>query len=422
MPDMQTIQIADGINLHMHMTKKFKMNVMCVLLRRPLRRDEATVNALIAMILGMSCAKYPSAEELAAQTERMYGASYSCNVVKKGEEQIIQFLLEYLPKGEAGLGISSDEAFSFLNEVAFNPLVVDDGFSLDVIEGEKRTLHAQLAARKNHKAEYARHRFLEEMCSSEAFAIAGDGYAEDIESIMPRQAYEHYRRVLKESPIEVLIIGDESADNCAAKVQDIFATQQRGIAIKMGLPQLTCKRAMCKKIHEHVGSNQGNVAVGFRGDIASVGKQAYALMLINELFGGYAGSRLFAVVRERENLAYTVYSVVYRFKGIVAVFAGVDAANFAKSVELINEQLDDIAHGNISGTELENARKSLLKKHETVKDYAGQMLEFYVMQHMLRDTDDLDDVIKKLRDVDASEIVVAASRLGIDTIYTLGNT
>ncbi|MCL2673860.1 MAG: insulinase family protein, partial [Defluviitaleaceae bacterium] len=335
---METIQIAAGINLHAHTTKKFKTNVVCILLRRPLRREEATLNALIAMILGMACAKYPSAEDLAAQTERMYGAAYSCNIVKKGEEQIIQFLLEYLPKTEAKPGIASAEAFGFIREVMFNPLVVDGGFSPDITEGEKRVLHAQIAARVNHKAEYARYRFLEEMCSSEAFAIAGDGYAEDIEGITPRQAYEHYCRILKESPIEVLITGGETLDSCVDDVRDMFKVQQRENILRLGLPPLMCKRAMRKKVHEHADSSQGNLAVGYRGDVATVGKQAYALMLANEVFGGYAGSRLFSVVRERESLAYSVHSIMYRFKGIIAVFAGVNAANFAKAVELISEQ------------------------------------------------------------------------------------
>ena len=419
---MKTIQIAAGINLHVHTTKKFKTNIVCILLRRPLRREEAAINALIAMILGMNCTKYATAEELAAQTERMYGAAYSCSIVKKGEEQIIQFMLEYLPLSEVKLGISSAEAFGFLSEVVFSPLVIGGGFSPDITDGEKRVLQAQIAARVNHKAEYARHRFLEEMCSSEAFAIAGDGYAEDVEGITPRQAYEHYIRILKESPIEVLVIGDEQPDNCAATVRDMFEKQPRESILKLSLPPLMCKRAMRKKVHEHADSSQGNVAIGYRGDIAPVGIQAYALMLANEIFGGYGASRLFSVVRERESLAYSVHSVMYRFKGIIAVFAGVDAANFAKVIELVGEQLEDITRGNISETELENARKSLLKKHETIKDYPGQMLEFYTMQHMLGDTDDLDDVIKKLRGVDVDELAFVASRLGIDTVYTLGDT
>jgi len=342
--------------------------------------------------------------------------------VKKGEEQIIQFMLEYLPLSEVKLGISSAEAFGFLSEVVFSPLVIGGGFSPDITDGEKRVLQAQIAARVNHKAEYARHRFLEEMCSSEAFAIAGDGYAEDVEGITPHQAYEHYIRILKESPIEVLVIGDEQPDNCAATVRDMFEKQPRESILKLSLPPLMCKRAMRKKVHEHADSSQGNVAIGYRGDIAPVGIQAYALMLANEIFGGYGASRLFSVVRERESLAYSVHSVMYRFKGIIAVFAGVDAANFAKVIELVGEQLEDITRGNISETELENARKSLLKKHETIKDYPGQMLEFYTMQHMLGDTDDLDDVIKKLRGVDVDELAFVASRLGIDTVYTLGDT
>jgi len=370
----------------------------------------------------MGCAKYDTAAKLAAQTERMYGAAYSCQVVKKGEEQIIQLFLEYVPESAGGVGVPSAEAVSFLAEVILRPLTIGDGFAADIVDSEKRTLRAQISARKNHKAEYARYRMLEEMCSSEAFAIPGDGYAEDLDTITPASAYTHYRRVLRTSPIDIMLIGDETPEVCAEAVRTVFAPLiiERENVEQTALPQPVSSRALPKKVHEHAPTSQGNLAMGYRADIHPAGGQAYALMLANEVFGGYGSSRLFTVVRERESLAYSVGSVLYRFKGIIAVHAGVDSANFERAGGLVNDQLQQIAQGHITEAELENAKRSLLKKYTSVKDHNGQMLEFYMSQHMLGDTDELDGVIRKIRQVAAEEIATVAANIGIDTVYTLG--
>ena len=419
---MKTSPIAPGINLHVLTTRKFKTSVICVLIRRPLRREEATLNALISMIMEMGCAKYDTAEKLAAKTEHMYGAVFSCQVVKKGEEQIIQFFLEYLPRGASGLGVAASEAVGFLREVILEPLIIDGGFQPDIVENEKRTLSTQISARKNHKAGYAALRLLEEMCPSEDFAIAGDGYAEDIGEITPSAAYDHYRRILLNSPIEVMIIGDETVEGNEFIIREMFADLERRPedTLKIGLPQLVCKRAVRKNVHEYAPASQGNIAMGYRGDVSPLGPGAYALMLVNELFGGYGSSRLFSVVRERESLAYSVSSVLHRLKSIIAVQAGVDPVNFARVAQLVTEQLERITDGRTTDQELENARRSLLKKYESAKDYQGQLLEFYMMQHILGDADDLEAVIGKLRSVGTAELAPAAARMGIDTIYTLG--
>ena len=419
---MNCVEIAHGINLHVHNTKKFKTNVICVLIRRPLRREEATLNALVSMVMEMCCEKYDTATKLAAKTEHMYGAVFSCQVIKKGEEQIIQLFLEYLPKIDE-VGVTTHEALEFLREILLEPLVIEGGFDPDIVENEKRILSAQISARKNHKAGYAHFRLIEEMCTSEAFSVAGDGYTEDIDEITPKAAYDHYRRILRDSPIEVMIIGDETPEDCENTCRGIFRVLERRPedVLKTGLPQRACKRAMRKNVHEHADTSQGNIVMGFRGDVSPVGAQAFGLLLVNEVFGGYGSSRLFSVIRERESLAYAVNSALYRFKGIITVQAGVDPANFKRVVRLVNEQLEQIAQGIITESEMENARKSLLKKYESVKDYAGQMLEFYMAQHMLGDMDELDAVIRKIKRVEAGELMPVAAMMGLDTIYTLGN-
>ena len=68
-------------------------------------------------------------------------------------------------------------------------------------------------------------------------------------------------------------------------------------------------------------------------------------------------SKLFQNVREKEGLAYYVFSRLEKFKGLMVISSGIEIENKDKTIEIINKQLEDIAKGNITEYEYEAAQK-----------------------------------------------------------------
>ena len=60
----------------------------------------------------------------------------------------------------------------------------------------------------NDKSLYALARTFEEMCKDEKFSISVYGYEEDLEHITPESLYNHYKEILRSSPIDIVVEGD----------------------------------------------------------------------------------------------------------------------------------------------------------------------------------------------------------------------
>ena len=105
---------------------------------------------------------------------------------------------------------------------------------------------------------------------------------------------------------------------------------------------------------------QVHLVVGFPG-IAETAPERYALYLLNDVIGGSMSSRLFQEVRERQGLAYSVHSGLqsYHDTGLFYIYAGTDAANFAKVVKALMKELRTLKKDGITATELTRAKEHL---------------------------------------------------------------
>ncbi|NLL30581.1 MAG: insulinase family protein [Clostridiales bacterium] len=83
--------------------------------------------------------------------------------------------------------------------------------------------------------------------------------------------------------------------------------------------------------------------------------KSYALLLLNNIFGGGASSRLFQKVREELGLCYTIYSYAqpYLGVGINNIYTGVSKQYAEKALDAINKELRDFAKNGISKEQLD---------------------------------------------------------------------
>jgi predicted Zn-dependent peptidase len=105
---------------------------------------------------------------------------------------------------------------------------------------------------------------------------------------------------------------------------------------------------------------QVQLVVGFPG-IAEAAPERYALYLLNDVIGGSMSSRLFQEVRERQALAYSVHSGAqsYRDTGLFYIYAGTDAASFAKVVKALMKEVRALKKDGVRAEELTRAKDHL---------------------------------------------------------------
>jgi predicted Zn-dependent peptidase len=145
-----------------------------------------------------------------------------------------------------------------------------------------------------------------------------------------------------------------------ARVVDLFAARFNGFR-RQAATRETAPPTMHPGVHVVPKPlEQVQLVVGFPG-IPENAPERYALYLLNDVIGGSMSSRLFQEVRERQALAYSVHSGAqsYRDTGLFYIYAGTDAANFAKVVKALVKELRALKKDGIRAEELQRARDHL---------------------------------------------------------------
>ena len=107
-------------------------------------------------------------------------------------------------------------------------------------------------------------------------------------------------------------------------------------------------------------TEQYHVCVGAPG-LSRSDKRRFAASILDGVLGGSASSRLFQEIREKRGLAYAVYtfSSQYADTGQIGVYVGTREENLAACLEIVAEQLDAMANGDIGEGEVTRAKENL---------------------------------------------------------------
>ena len=145
-----------------------------------------------------------------------------------------------------------------------------------------------------------------------------------------------------------------------AQVVDLLASRFNGFR-RPAVSRETVPPTLHAGVHVvHKALEQVHLVVGFPG-IAETAPERYGLYLLNDVIGGSMSSRLFQEVRERQALAYSVHSGLqsYRDTGLFYIYAGTDAANFAKLVKALMKELRALKKDGTRAEELRRAKEHL---------------------------------------------------------------
>ena len=90
-------------------------------------------------------------------------------------------------------------------------------------------------------------------------------------------------------------------------------------------------------------------------------KSRFACYILNAILGGGMSSRLFQNIREKQGLAYTVYSelTMYRDAGCMLIYAGTSLKTAGKVIESIVHELRELVDKTVTPEELRRAKDHL---------------------------------------------------------------
>ncbi len=408
-------EIKKGINLYMIKDDKFKSFRACLLIHRPMCKEEVTLNTLLGATLRMQSENFPTFSRISEELENLYGAEIISNASKYGERQIIKIGIQSVSDSALGKKGNFEKSMELLYDIA---LKSGNGksFSEEIVSVEKKNIKDAILAQKNDKRSYSVLRLQEEMCKDEPYGINPMGYADELDKISTDDLYSHYGKILEESRIDVIFSGnfeEADAEKTAEKLTESLSPRE-GIAIKEEIRKASGE---VRSVTDKMDVTQGKLCMGWRTSENTSTENYPATIVYNSIFGGSAVSKLFNNVREKLSLCYYVGSSIDRLKEIMVVRSGVEFENFGKAYDEIMLQQNAMVEGDFSDDEIMFAKKQLTGAYESNLDSIGAMAEYYTMQILLGTDTSIEEMVEKIEKVTREEIIEAAKGMVLDTVY-----
>lgn len=412
-------RLPNGIGLFVWPTEKFKTITIRLVLRRPLRRSEATMNALLPMVLKRGSKRLPRALELSQALDDLYGADLRSDTAKVGEQQFLIFHLE-LPAERYVPGHSSllPQGLRLLSEMSSDPVLDDRGFRSDYVQQEKANLKQLIDGLINDKGQYAQLRCIEQMFAGEPYALSRFGTVEDLPGVDGRNLYAHFETVWQQSPVALYAVGAIDPKLFKAMASEAFPRSNPKAELPFAFAEVSRPQKV-HTVHEHQEVSQGKLVLGFRATPLANAQEFPALVMANGIYGGFSHSKLFQSVREKASLAYYAYARLDGLKGVVLVNAGIDRSNYDQALSLIQEELHQLKHGEISDDEFDKTRLALENQIRASEDAPAQVMMSHLELSLSGRPTALDDRLAALRRVTRDDVVAAAQGIELDTVYFL---
>ena len=415
---MTTTELLPGVTLRCHPDTRFKQGCLSFSVIRPMCPEEAALNALIPAVLLRGTEKHPDLRAITLKLDDLYGASIGTQVRRVGDYQTMGLYCGFL---EDRFALPGDRILApmvdFLRQVLLEPVLENGVFSKAYVDSEKKNLIATIESELNDKRAYAMGKMLRSMCAADSFGVPRLGDRETVAAITPESAWNHYRKCLRESRIDIFYVGTAPAEQVAQLLIPLLGEIDRNYVNLPG--QTPFHETEPQDLVETMDVTQGKLCMGYVTPVTNRDEGFVATQVMNTIFGAGMTSKLFMNVREKLSLCYAIGSGYYGTKGIVTVSAGIDFDKEQLVREEIARQLEALRQGDITEAELLSAKEALLSSLRGTHDTPGSIEGYYATAALSGMGMTPDVYMDAVRAVTAAQVAEAAKLLQLHTTYCL---
>ena len=312
----------------------------------------------------------------------------------------------------------STEVVKILLDCIFDPNVENELFNDKYFNQSKNDLIETIKSQINDRHGYANIRANSFIFKDEPTAIYENGTVEIVEKINNKDLYPVYKDLLKNSFIDISVVGQEENHNVNQLVLNEFENLNRNNNISIDFLSPSTIKKQPLEVSEKFDVNQCKMIMAFKTD----SEDLYAQKVMSAIFGGTSFSKLFTNVREKLSLCYYCHSTLGTFldcKATMLVDSGIDKSNIEKAKAEIVKQLMSIIDGDFSDEIFENSKKSLCNNIRSSKDNVAMLNSFYFTQRVNGTNYSIDEVNKNIENVSRDRVIQAAKSFKLDTVYIL---
>ena len=415
---IETQMLLPGVTLRCCRDTRFKQGCLSFQLVRQMDKEEGALNALLPSVLLRGTRRCPDLRSITEHLDELYGASVSPLVRRIGDYQTTGLYCGFM---DDRFALPGDKVLkpmlSFLEEVLLDSPLENDAFLPAFVESEKKNLIATIESELNDKRVYAMNRLLRIMCSADTFGLPRLGDKEQVAAITPRSLYNHYRNILKTSPIEIFYVGSAETWQVAQMLMPLLGKLDRDARTLEA--QTSFHPSEKQDVVETMDVSQGKLCMGFTTPITNRCPEFPAMQIMNTILGAGMTSKLFVNIREKLSLCYSIGSGYYGTKGIVVVSAGIDFDKEQLTRDQVMRQIDACREGDITEQELKAAKEAVLSSLRATHDSPGAIEGYYATAALSGLGMSPKQYMEKVEAVTAADVVSCAQKLTLHTTYFL---
>ena len=204
------------------------------------------------------------------------------------------------------------------------------------------------------------------------------GTIETVSRITRQNLVDFHRARFAPAATTAIIVGDVDRERAVAAGRRVFASWRQDAPDELTLPNPPGNRSREERVISMMNKAQADIAYGFTTIIRS-DPRYYAYTLMNNALGQYGiGGRLGDSIRERQGMAYYVFSSFDAnvVEGPLIVRAGVNPANVDRAVASIDEEMRRMAAEGLTPGELADCKQYLIGSIPRLLETNGAIATF----------------------------------------------
>ena len=386
----------------------------------PLQKETVASNALLPFILTSCSKKYPDFSRLNYKLAKLYGARLNATAEKYGDYQLLKMTISVINDK-----FSFDEeslvksASQLLLNLIFEPNLVDNAFTPEDLEREKRKAIEHIKGEISEKRVFAKKRLIEEMYKNEAYGLPKCGTIEDVQNITGESLYNTWKNMLESAFVRVQVVGKKVPEGFFEDITERFSQIKRKNITKCTESAPTAPVKAPQTVTDAMDIAQGKLCLGFSSEVYGNDDTSLAVMVMTDIFGGGPYSRLFSNVREKMSLCYYCSASAIRQKGLITVESGVETQNCEKAEKEILNQLSIVKKGKFTDFEFESSIKSITDSLNSYNDSQNSIDLWYAIKINNKKLYSPEDIAKKISKITREDVINAAKGVKLHTVYKL---
>ena len=411
------IHDCKSYRIHTIKTDKFKNCSMEIMFRKELVKQDITKYNVLVDLLTHSSKKYPKRRNVAIELENLYSSSFRGFTTRLGSSVMLSFVLDFLNPKYCEKGYL-DEVFSLPFEMLLNPNVSNDKFDERSFNIIKNRVKSDIESLKENATKYAFRKSLINMDEESPSSYYMVGYLEDLECVTSENLIDTYNKLFSDYVCDIFVIGNLDMDEVVSTIKSKFVNR----FIKTDKVKLHVDNKLRKKnidVEETGKYEQDSFIMIYNLDKLTERERNFVIHIYNVILGsGGLTSKLYRYLREENSLCYNVSSIVQKYDGLLMIYSGIDAKDKDFCVDLVNKAMKEMATGDFSDEELDNAIKTVISSLKMGEDTQGGIINNYLFNYL----DNLplyDERVREFNSVTKEEVVEIAKKIKLNTIYLL---